>query len=645
MEKLHRIPFFRLLMPLLAGIVIQYYLYINFWSIIPLLLGLVIMLLSYFINPRKQHKFRWLFGCGLFLFLFSTGIFTTFLRQLNTAFIFPEINQAYKCTVIDIPQKKAATIAYKVELEDSNKKIVCYIPIDSLNPILDIGDKFVFFSQIERFKSLGNPGEFDYAAYMFNRGYAGYTFVRTGRWNKTEDISSNIGLVGIKVRQCILHFYDSLQLSNDEKAILSALTLGYKDTLSDDLKQSFQSTGTSHILAVSGMHVGIIYGIIVFLLNLLPKRLSGKVFVGISTICLLWIYVFVIGFPASAVRASLMLTSFCVAGIFGMKNYSLNTLFATAFLMLIWNPFQLFDLGFQLSFAAVLSMIILLPLFNGRIYVENRLIRYFFNILIVSLAAQIGTFPLCLYYFGTFPTYFFLANLLVIPLVGLLMCNGILILIAGSLSYYLLYLPVQLYKIFIEALTRIIHFFESLPYAQVTGLQISFMGIFIIWMLIGGFFYFIVRRSSKALIVSLLCVLFIIIQGIYNFDKNRDSLIVFNRPRNIHLNYQLGFTKYEIERIDRNVLLRLKSKSYLILKEDCWKESVSKEKYDVDYLHLTGNSGLSLYSLNKKFNISKVILDSSLSARNLKRFVLECEKLRIPYYDVSENGALRINFY
>jgi len=653
MEKLQRIPFFRLLLPLIAGIIIQYYFSIDQWSIVPLFLGLLLMLLSYLIPVQKQYSLRWLFGTGAFLFLFSTGVFSTTIRQHISAFNFPDIHQTYQGTVIDMPQDKPNSIAYKVELRNTNKKIVCYVSRNSeTHEKLSPGDNFIFFSKIEPFKSLGNPDEFDYSQYMYNKGYAGYTYINPNRWEKNNNTSSGFLIKGIQYRQKILNYYKTLNLNTDEYAILSALTLGYKDALSDDLKQSFQATGTAHVLAVSGMHVGIIYAVILSILWFIPKSSRWFWLKPALSILLLWTYTFIIGFPPSAVRASMMLSAFCIAALIKKRTYSLNVLFAVAFLMLIWNPFQLFDLGFQLSFTAVLSMLVLLPLLNKQIKIKNKIIRYLFNLFLVSLAAQIGTFPLCLYYFGTFPSYFFITNILIIPLIALIIYTVPFIILASliggfipTLSEYIIFIPIQCYKILIVVVTHVTHFFESLPFAQLHDLKISLNSIFLIWIGITGLILFIMKRKPKALIISLTCILMLMSISIYNRIQQRNSLIIYNRSHHTYIQYFLGYKKFDIENISENDLLCLNGINYMIITQDVWKEKSTTGKFDLDYLHLCGNNGVSLYSLNDKLNIKRVILDSSLSNRNLKRFVSECEKLRIPYYDVSENGALRIFFY
>lgn len=650
MDKIQRMPFFRLLLPLITGICLQYFFFIHKWSIIPLLTGAGAMLFSYFISEKKQFQLRWLFGAGLFSFLLGVGILSTQTRQHLSTFILPDIHESYRATIIDIPQEKPNTVAYKVELQDSNKKIICYLSKDSTQNTLKVGDSFTFFSKIQPFKNLNNNDKFDYAQYMYNKGYAGYTFIPSHRWEKNKTTETSLIIKAGQYRQNILDFYKSLDLSPEEYAILSALTLGYKDALSDDLRQSFQATGTAHILAVSGMHVGVIFMIILSLLSFIPKYSKYIRIKYVLAIILLWAYTFIVGLPPSAIRASIMLTFFCIAEIRRVKGYPLNTLFASAFLMLVWNPFQLFDLGFQLSFTAVLSMLLVIPLFSN-IYVKNRYIRYFRNILIISIAAQIGTAPLTLYYFGTFPTYFFITNLLIIPLVGLIIYNAVALSVAAmaglaipTLSYYLLYVPLSFYKILTRALTSITKFFESLPFSQLQDISLSSFGLFLLWALITTFIYFIIHKSSKALISSLICCFILIILTIHTKIEKRDSLNIYNKPTETKVILHTGWKQTEIRDNTKNSIIDLNGKKYIILSQDIWKDKFSESKLDIDYLHIVNNNSVSLHSLQQKFNIQKVILDSSLSPNTLKRLISECEKLRIPYYDISENGLLRIFF-
>lgn len=644
-------PFFRLLLPLLSGIVTQYYYHIGKWSIIPIVLGLGIMLYSYFVPQVKRLSSQFVFGYGVYLVLLGIGITSTMLRQQISAFTFPEISESYTATIVDLPQKKPQSYAYKVKLKDSSKLIVCYFSEDYLPENLKVGDTFTFFSQVQPFKSRGNPDEFNYARYMYNKGYSGMTFVRPDRWEKEEGSSNSLFIKATQCRQYILSIYESLDLTIDEYAMLSALTLGYTDALSDEVVESFRTTGVAHILAVSGMHVMIIFTVITSLLGFISRHSKYHWLKQVIVILLLWMYVFVIGFPPSALRACIMLSVFCVASIGKVRSYSYNTLFVTAFLMLVWNPLWLFDMGFQLSFLAVLSMLFFMPIFSKIIPVRNKYLRYFRDIFNVSLSVQLGVFPLCLYYFGTFPVYFFITNLIIIPLITLAIYDAVLILFLSviglsnaSVAGFLCYLPIQFFKVLVQGTTAVSSFFEHLPFASLQGLKPSFIGLILLWIIVISMSYFFVKRKPKALIASLICVLVFIGLGIKRTIDDKNTLVVHNRAKSTQVIYHIGYSAKEVTSVDGHQLICLNGLKYLIVSKDTWKYKVPSQKMRVDYLHLVENNSLSLYSLNQLFDFDKVILDSSLSEKTLKRFVLECEKLRIPYYDVSNNGALRI-FY
>lgn len=653
MEIIRRIPFLRLLLPLLIGIIVQYYILIHIGGIILFFGGICVMLSSYFITKNKQLIFRWLFGAGMFLAFFAIGLLSTSVRQQHSSFAFPDINEVYSGVISDIPQRGQNHITCDIELNARNKKIVCYLPIDSLSASLMVGDQIAFLSKIQKFKNVDIGERFNYAQYMYNKGFCGFTYINEGRWEKTgKTIRSDIFTRALKWRQKIISVYQSLDLDENELAVLSALTLGDTNMLSYELTETFRTTGIAHILSVSGMHVGIIYLVLSTLLFFLPIQSKYSWIKQVCIILILWLYTFVVGLPPPAVRAAIMLTVFCIGTIFRTRIYSLNILMVTAFLMLLWNPLQFFDVGFQLSFAAVLSMFLLSPLLSKKINIKNRYLRYITNISIVSVSAQIGIAPLCLYYFGSFPTYFLFANILIVPFVSLFFYNAIAILIIKTIYAIL---PLYFFTKFI-AISVIIHkaltkftiiipsFFEHLPFSSFNNLKINLLTLFLLWGTIIASICFLKKKNPKWLIITL-CLVFIcnsyIIKDIL-FNKN--SLTVYNKPKNTHIQYYNGYKCYNLENVSENSLFILNGKTYLILSDDVWKGCTSQSKFDLDYLHLSGNNLISLYSIKQIFNIKKVVLDSSLSAKTLKRLIMECEKLRIPYYDISNNGTLRIFF-
>lgn len=619
---------------------------------IPIVLGIGLMLFFYFMPKSKGIGNQIYFGFGIYMVLVGVGIIATMLRQQISAFTFPEVSEIYTATVVDIPQEKDQSYLYRVKLDDSGKFIVCYFSkTDNGVKDLNVGDTFVFFSQIQTFKNKGGSANFNYARYMYNEGYSGIAFIKTDTWNKERPVTNNLFIKSVQIKQYLLGVYKSLNLTFEEYGMLAALTLGYTDALSDEILESFRVIGVSHILAVSGMHIVIIFILISSLLSFIPRYSKYNRVKQIIIIILLWTYVFIIGLPPSAIRACFMITVFCIATFLRVKNYSYNTLFLTAFMMLLWNPLWLFNMGFQLSFLAVFSILSLMPELSNFMPVKNKIMRYFRDVFIMSLSVQIGIFPLCLHYFGTFPVYFFIANLIIIPLTTLALYGGIAILFIEAISvlipvaFYPNSLLINLFKLLIKITTSISSFLEHLPWASLEGIKLSLIGLVLFWLIIVSSIYYFREKQPKALIITLICILFLIGESIWTMVDNRNTLTVFYKPASTQIICQVGYDKEEITEIENNRIIRLANGlKYLIVSNDTWKGQFSAQRMKVDYLHLVENNSVSLFSLNRVFEIDKVILDSSLSSRTVQRFVLECEKLRIPYYDVSDNGDLRIFF-
>lgn len=222
---------------------------------------------------------------------------------------------------------------------------------------------------------------------------------------------SAISQWGEEKRQSVLKPFGKLALSDSEKSVLTTITLGYRATMDREVKRRFSMAGVAHILAVSGFHVAIVCGFLSLFFSVLPRYGWGKWVRYLGTVALLWIFVFISGMAASALRAGLMSTLFLTGRVLERPGDRYNTLAACAFCMLAYKPFYLFDIGFQLSYLAVFSILFLQPRIRKWIAVRNPLLSVPWNWIAVSLAAQAGTVFLCLYYFGQFSSVFLLANL------------------------------------------------------------------------------------------------------------------------------------------------------------------------------------------------------------------------------------------
>lgn len=655
-NPLSKIPFLFLLIPLIAGILFQYYLKKEYLSIVFFLIGISAMLLSYFVPKDRQFSLRWLFGFGVIFVITGIGISATAYRQHLSAFSYSDEAGIYKGIVTDSPQEKPKTTAYRVYLPKEDRQIVCYFQRDSLEASrLQPGDEFLFNGKIQPFRNMGNPDDFDYVRYMYNQGFVGSVYVSSDSYKVTGKVSSSFKYQALRCRQVILDFYKSLDFNDTEYAILSALTLGYQNDLTDDLKQGFRTTGTVHVLSVSGLHVGIIYVMIAFLFGFIRRSAKYYWIKPLLIILLLWVYAFITGLPPSVVRASAMLSIFCTSEIFGRKNFSMHALFIAAFFMLLVNPFSLFDIGFQLSFMSVLSILYLQPRVSALAKVENKYIKNIWQMLTLSLVAQLATFPICLYYFGTFPTYFFIANLVIVPLVSLIMyaVGGIalaevLSLMLPDLSFYFYYLPVKALQWLVHLMTSAIRIFENLPHALIQDMKITFADLLLIFVIITGILIFLIYRKSKSFIIALSAILVLLGSHIYNNLKTKpDILTVYNRRQATEVKWNIGNSEGCLSDSDISAgykYIGFHDNNILILSSDVWYKKETQDKFNVDNLILTHDSNFSLYSLTQLFNIKSVVLDASLSVYSRYRLAKECQKLNIPCHDVAQSGAFSLIF-
>jgi len=646
-DILAKIPFLRLLLALLAGICVQYYYPVSYYSIVILVAGLILMLASYSIRTLRHYKWRWVFGAGLFLVLFGTGTITTAIQQKTASFDFsPEIKQ-YKGIVTGMPQLKEKSIACDVELSNG-KKMICYFQKGVRSRKIQTGDEIIFDAKIDRFKHFPTTTNFDYPAYMYNKGVSGSVYLFSDDWEGTGKNQKSLQSVALGFRQRIIDFYGRLGLDDNSFSILSALTLGYKESLSEDVVQSFRNTGTAHILAVSGMHTGIIYGVLLGMFSLFFRNVRYNRIAQSCIIVCLWGYALITGFSPSVVRACFMLSLFCMGNILNRNGFTYNNIFIAAFIMLLYNPFWLFDVGFQLSFSAVIAIRFFIPYFEKIINPKNKLLKAAWGLSCLSFAAQMGTFPLCLYYFGTFPTYFFITNLLIIPLVSVIVYLALFLLAAGFISHiipalteYLYIIPVTALKFIVNLMVDILKFFENLPFSTIRDINLPLVTavLLIISILFAGVFL-----KSKAVRALQFSLLFLFCSFLYLFIPPKNSLSVYQNRNGFLISWNERYEKYETDSIEDYQYIKLGNQNFLSISDDVWKNKKTRHPFPVDYLHIVKNDSISLYSLTERFSVKKVILDNSLSTINKKKLIKECENLGLPYYDVSEKGLFSINF-
>ena len=356
----------------------------------------------------------------------------------RTGILYPEEKAVYDSlcvhTFVIQSESKPTAKCERYEAETYGGKVYVYVRRDSINTLLHAGDTIIATTKIRKANSIGS---FDYRKYLLRQGIIGSAFVY--RYERKPAASYSIPL-----QKRLYQRLASAGLEGDELATVGALTLGYKEDLDPEIKRRFQASGAAHVLAVSGLHTGIIYLLIISILTLgghiRPRYENqlGRGLISMVIIAVMWVYAWLTGMTPSVVRAVVMVTLVEIGRMIYREGVSLNSIAAAAVFILLVRPLDLFSVGFQLSFAATFAIVLMAKQCEKRFRrkglqgMPRRAYAWFLGTVIVSIAAQLGTLPLTMYYFGYVSTYFLLTNLIVLPIATLLVPCGLISIVLGG---------------------------------------------------------------------------------------------------------------------------------------------------------------------------------------------------------------------
>ena len=385
----------------------------------------------------------------------------------------PEEEVIYEAVVLTDPVEKPRTMAVDILLTETGQKLKCYFYKErrregERSRNLKIGDGLRIQSRI-RPNSEWRKGTFDYRRYLEVHGFTGHTFVSSRKWQKAQISLRNLSrldrtrLYFLKLRSRLLSRIKTDQADANAVAVVAAMALGDKSALTHELREVYSVSGASHVLALSGLHLSIIFMLLTLLLG------GSKFFtVHCSLLPLLsiWAFVFLVGMPVSVIRSATMLTVYSLLSLGHRDKMSVNALAFTALFVLIVSPISLFDIGFQMSYLSVFAILLIVPL-SERLFpvgylMTHRVIKWLWGMVAVSCAAQIGVAPLVAYYFGRLPVYFLLTNFLVIPATILILWLSPVVFLFPSLAYLLLYI--------VSGLNTLLTTIAPIPGASIDGL-------------------------------------------------------------------------------------------------------------------------------------------------------------------------------
>lgn len=545
-----KIPFLRIALAFGIGIIAGNYIEIH--SAI-LILGIaVILVLLIVLHRNYAYKKASAFGFLVILIFILFGNFV-FSNYNKTPHFFE--NGIYLGTIVESPQEKQnsyktviRTIGVKKNdsIFQTNEKIIVYFSKSENVKLLKPGNTITFKTTPQFVTNNGNPYEFDYKNYLQRKRIYRQVYLADNGWRHANLEIKTILTYSELFREKLLSIYRAQNLGANETEILSALTLGYKRDLDPETKRIFSAAGAMHVLAVSGLHVGIIFMVFMYMFGFLRKQKTGKYIFVISAVLLLWAYAFITGLSPSVMRASAMFTILIIGTNINRRANIYNSLAASALILLFINPNNLYEVGFQLSYAAVFGIVFLQPKFEKIWHPKNKIIRFFWTLLTVSLAAQLATFPLSSFYFSQFPSFFWITNLIVIPAVTLLIPLGILLLIVSKIPL-LAAIIAYLIKWLIKTIYFILQGIENLPYSI---FEISFSTLELSCLLASFFFIFIFVETRKTIHFKLallsLTILFTAIL-IANFEQYyKREIIVYNNASNTTIQLIAGRKNYVI---------------------------------------------------------------------------------------------------
>ena len=470
----------------------------------------------------------------------------------------------YRVHVTEPPVRKSSSWLLNVNLPEHAQQAVIYLSADSSQATPVMGDLLLVRTRITRPQALF-IGEFDYGNYLRLQHKVGVGYVQAGQWQ----IIGHVPIRGLRayaatVQRKLAQRYSDAGLHDQPLALISAITLGERDALDSDLRQSFAAAGAAHVLAVSGLHTGIIYIVVVSLLTCfglwrpLYEQRIRRALLSSCIIAVMWAYAFITGLSPSVMRAALMLTIIQVGWICRRQSLSFNTLAAAACICLWIDPLSLFSVSFQLSFAAVAGILLFVPHFNSVWIVHSKFARFMRDLVTVSAAATIGTLPVSLYYFSQVARFFLLTNLVVLPAAYVLVISGLLVLafahtpVGAWLAIVLQHLG--------DWVCTFVAWIEHLPYST---LHISATPSMLACLVIAiGCCYLRIKRqrlswyAPAAAAIALFCVL-----HVYDAKQTLNTHTLATRGRTIY--YSHGGTTETFATDSRYTFFRFRNNDYV----------------------------------------------------------------------------------
>lgn len=678
-------PFLRLLLPVIAGIVAGYYFKIEVNIIIIIAIILTFAFFIFNILPIVyRFKLQAVNGIIITAFLINAGLFLTWNKDVrnHAGWYGNKYNSSsYIVAIISEPPVEKSksykslanveAIINKDSVYPVTGKLLLYFSKDSNAKKIVYGSRVIIKKDLQEIKNSGNPAAFNYKRYCAFQQIFHQCYLKQTDWRLLKDDNANpLRKVIYTTQRYIINVLNDNIKGADESSLAKALLIGYKVDLDKDLVQAYSNVGVVHLIAISGLHLALIYAMLLWVTGKISFIKKSKFIRLFIILFCLWFFSLLTGASASVLRSAVMFTFIATGAAFGKKASIYNSLASSAFALLCYDPFMLWDVGFQLSYCAVLGIVIAQQYVYNWFYFSNKLLNEIWKLAAVSLSAQIFTLPVCVYYFHQFPLLFLLSNVVAIPLSTIALWGCIFLVFVSPIHILALYFG-KAATASIWLLNHAVLFINAIPFSLWDGISITVTQTIILYFIVIFFLYWVIKKNNLAFKLGMYStLLFSITIALHkwNFSKQK-KLIIYNVPshkaidfiegdayhfygdsdlveegllQNFHLKparISLMLTKRDTSLLFQlNNFLGFYGKRILMIDSAIDYKPLTK-KINVDYIIVSKNPKLFISNLAKVFECGVYIFDASNPLWKIEKWKKDCEELHLRFHSVSEQGA------
>ncbi len=681
-------PFVRLILPLVVGIIFQWYVKV------PLLVNaicvatlIVLIFVFNFLSINKRYTFQWLQGLFINAVIFFIAVFICWQKDIRNNENWFGKNYNDSCSLVvkinEPPIEKDKSIKAEGIIEAIIRngitqkvegKVLIYFSKEDSIAIPKYGDKILINGGLQQIKNAGNPGGFNYSRYMIFQQTLHQVYLKKDKFILLNEHSENKMYSFIFwARQAVINSLQKYIVGNKKvSGIAEALLIGYKEDLDKDVVQAYSNTGVVHIIAISGMHLGLIYVGLVWLFSRMPYIKRSAITRVILIIACLWLFSLITGASASVLRSAVMFTCIIIGKEFFKQASIYNSLASSAFLLLCYDPFLLWDVGFQLSYFAVVGIVWLQKPIQNLYYTKNKVIQYLWEMCSITIAAQILTLPICIYYFHQIPTTFLFTNLICVPLSTVILFAEIALIICAAIPPLAMLIGKFIY-VLTWCMNALIAFFNELPLSLLDKIYATATTT---WALYGFVFLMaaaLLRRNKKLIKISFgFLILFVCLWAYGKIQlAQQKKIIVYNVSRHTAIDFVrnnkywfYGDDEFRVDGALQNFNLKparvsmqveesadtLKSLSNkdrlwqfynktLMIIDSTIQFEPNNSKLKVDVLLICNRPKVNISNIITAISPAIIVFDASNSLWKIAQWKKECEELHLQYFITGEQGA------